>query len=97
MGTYGVALLVMDGQKPAVLPPKHLKAIKAREGADGLIVLPGASSFQIGKKVIARKGSMAGYRGLYEGMSGIDRAKVLMDFFGRKTTVLVPIDDLELE
>src|SRR5690606_37023711 len=54
MGTYGVSLLVMDGNKPAVLPDQQLEALRSREDLHGLVELPGPESLSIGQKVVVK-------------------------------------------
>jgi transcriptional antiterminator RfaH len=96
LGTFGVAAVIMHGEEAAMVPTIHMEALRAREGADGLIVLPEKPALVAGtSEVRVSRGHLKDHVGIYDGMSSSDRAKVLMDFLGRKTTVLVPIEDLE--
>lgn len=97
-GTYGVLSVIMFGEQPANVPDSEIQKIKARE-VDGVVVLPttpyGPNRFKRNATVRANAGTFSGFVGLYQGIAPQRRQKVLMDFLGRKTTVLIPDADLE--
>ena len=97
LSTYGVMGVVMQGQQPAVMPSQAIIELKAREGTDGLIMLPKASEFRFnnGDKVRVNSGMFSGYTGIYEHHKPDDRASILLEFLGRRTRVLIGEASLE--
>ena len=62
-----------------------------RRERDGYVRLPRAPHLQKGQQVRIIAGSFEGHQGWYEGQSGNDRVRVLLDLLGRK----VPVQLLE--
>jgi transcriptional antiterminator RfaH len=52
----GVATLLLDGERPAQVPPKVIADLRSREGRDGLIQLPPPPRFRLGEPVQITKG-----------------------------------------
>lgn len=96
--TFGVSGVLMDGDSPAHLADATIAAIKERE-EDGVVRLPTRNKakhrFEPGALVRITDGMLSGYQGIYRGDSGKDRINVLLDFLGRKTSVLLAGDLLE--
>lgn len=86
--TIGVIrLLTFDGM-PAQLNDSVVTTIQKRESADGIIRLPKAGGLRVGQKVKISQGSFADHVGIFDGMSGQDRVRVLIELLGRS----VPVD-----
>lgn len=98
LGTFGVTSLVMTGEKPSELAESVIERLRARQGADGFITLPNALEprFKANDAVRVNGGPMSGYTGIVTGMAGEARVKVLLDFLGRKTPVLIGDEHLEM-
>lgn len=81
----GVAALLMDGLVPAHVPDHAIAALEAQE-RDGYIMLPEAPppvpELRIGSRVRICTGPLTGLRGLYAGMRGRERVKVLLRILG---------------
>lgn len=98
-GTYGVTGVVMAGEAPAIVPERAIESIRAREGSDGLVHLPDASGgrFKPGEAVRVNGGVFSGYKGIFQGLSGGERSRVLVEFLGRHTSVLIGDEHLEVD
>lgn len=97
LGTFGIIGVVMQGGRPAILPDREICRMKAMEGPDGLVQLPSHKNgkFAVGDQVRVAKGLFSGYVGIYQGSGPQARLKVLLDYLGRKTSVLIAEKDLE--
>lgn len=97
LGTYGVASVIMMGSEPAIVPDADILRLKRYEDIDGLIHLPRITEegFKPGSSVRVIEGPYAGYVGIYEGTSVKDRERILLDYLGRKTRVLIGAEQLE--
>ena len=99
MSTFGVMDIVLSGSSPAVLPDAEIERLKAREDADGFVVLPKPTKdgerFERGVEVRVSGGLYSGYKGIYQGCSSQERQEVLLDYLGRKTRFLIEDEHLE--
>ena len=87
--TPHVLRILMPGDCPASDPKleSFMMDIRKQE-RNGLVKLPDTEHrLKKGQKVRITGGSFEGQIGLYEGMSGKDRARVLLELLGRKVTV----------
>ena len=92
--TVGVLrILTVDGI-PARIGDKVMAAIQKREGENGLIKLPQAPGIRRGQPVRMVRGSFAERVGVYDGMSGPDRVRVLIELLGRSVPVSVAVGDI---
>lgn len=90
LSTFGVSGVMLSGDNPAVVPAKELDRVRALEGPDGFIELPGhGEKFKNGEQVRVVAGPLEGRVGIYQGQSSRERVMVLLDLLGRKTTVLI--------
>jgi transcription antitermination factor NusG len=80
-----------DGEHPARLPQTVIEELKERSGLDGVIRfdMKKPSRFRHGQKVQLRSGPFMGHSAIIEAILADDRLRVLLDLFGRKTTVLL--------
>ena len=86
----------MCGQKPAVMLPKEIDELRARENTEGLIVLADKEQFRFnnGDKVRISSGVFSAYEGIYD-RDPQNRVSVLLNMLGRRQPV--PIDEAYLE
>lgn len=85
--TIGVIHLLTAGDAPAQIRDSIVDTIKAKERNE-IVRLPPPQGLKVGQQVRVLRGSFEGHIGLYDGMSGKDRERVLLDLLGRK----VPVD-----
>ena len=93
LGTYGVMSVLMTGNEPALVLDRDIKALREREDGDGLISLPALDKKpdkpRLGATVRLDGGMYSGYTGIYDGCDHKERERVLLDYLGRKTPVLL--------
>jgi transcriptional antiterminator RfaH len=93
--TIGVINLLMSGDHPARLKDEIVSTIKAKE-KNGLVKLPEPRGLKRGDRIRIKQGSFAGHFAIYDGMSGQERSRVLLELLGRKVTVVINKSDLLL-
>jgi transcription antitermination factor NusG len=96
-GTFGVAGIIMAGERPALLPQVEIDKLKMIT-QEGFVVLPEAKSkakFEINQQVRIKDGVYSGYVGLVAGMSSRERVNVLLSGLGGKVPVLIDAGLLE--
>lgn len=92
LSTYGVSSVLLNGNQPAVMPHSEIQKLKQIEDAEGLVVLPKvmvSERFKRGASVRVTEGVYSGYTGIYDGCGPKDRERILLDYLGRKTLVLI--------
>lgn len=98
LGTFGVAGVVLFGETPATVRNYVIDNLKARE-IDGIVELPqlpaDTERWKLGARLRVKGGVFSGNIGIYEGMDLKARERVLLDFLGRKTSVLIAPEMLE--
>ena len=97
LGTFGITTIIMTGQHPSFMPETEIARLRARENDSGFIQLPQltTSRFRNGDSVRITEGSFSGLKGIYECDPEQERVRVLLDFLGRKTPILIADDCLE--
>jgi transcriptional antiterminator RfaH len=94
--TIGVVHLLKNGERPAKLSDRTVDQIRSQE-KNGIIKLPEKPKLKIGDKVRILRGSFADRFALYDGMSGKERAFVLLEMLGRQVrTEVRRIDFIEI-
>lgn len=88
LSTFGISSLIMQGQQPAIMPTREIERLRAREDKDGLINFP-KFSLKAGDAVRITGGAFTEKTGIYESDSSQHRVRILLDFMGRRTSVLV--------
>jgi transcriptional antiterminator RfaH len=91
----GVLRLLMSDDQPAQISEAMLQAIRRRESSDGLVRLPRPRSRGLvcGDRVKILRGGFEGRFGIYQGQSGGQRSRILLDLLGREVqTVLATAD-----
>ena len=98
LGTFGISSVVTFDQSPPILPQIEIDKLKAAEVA-GIIQLKdrqeNSRPFTAGMSLRVKGGVFSGYIGIHKGMQAKDRERVLFDFLGRKTTVILATELLE--
>jgi transcriptional antiterminator RfaH len=95
--SVGVSRIILDGERPAVVPDAVINDIRARE-VDGLIQLaPSPPEFSPGDELRIIQGALAGQIVLYAGMSSRQRIEVLFVMLGAERRVSLPRADVRLE
>lgn len=92
MWTPHVIRLLMAGDRPVQLPEEVVSEIRKQE-RNGIITLP-TRRLRKGQKVRIIRGSFLGHIGLYEGISGKDRERVLLELLGQTVLVELPGKDI---
>ena len=87
--TLGVARLIAVADAPVAVPESVIEGLRAREREDGCVRLEPQRHLKNGDKVRVTEGAFESFLGLYEGLTGSDRALVLVDFLGRKVRTLI--------
>lgn len=89
LNTRGMLGLVLCGDQPACVADKIVKAIMAKENAEGVIELPSKPEFIRGQRVRLKRGCFEDLVGIYEGSDSLERERVLLNILGRETRVNV--------
>jgi transcription antitermination factor NusG len=86
--SIGITRVLMDGERPARLSDEIVASIQRRE-IGGIVVLPRAPRLRMGQPVRVLRGSFESLVGVYDGMVGRDRERILLDLLGRKVPVIL--------
>lgn len=89
LNTYGLVGVLMRGEEPHFASQRAIDDMRSRQDDEGIVHLPHLKEIAQGDRVRITQGQFAGYQGIYQGMSSKDRQKVLLDYLGRKTPVLI--------
>src|SRR5262249_29663818 len=93
--TAGVHRVLMAGDYPARLNDNVIASLRRRESG-GFIKLPKKpNALQLGQQVRILRGSFEGHVALYQGMTGQERERVLLDLLGQLVPVDLPAGNLE--
>lgn len=90
--TVGVSRLVCNGEEPAVVPPRVIRDIRAREDEAGLVRLDQRPRFAPGDTVRVVGGAFSDCLGLFESLADCERVAILLDLLGRKVRVMLHDD-----
>lgn len=93
-GTRGVTGLIRNSDGPVFVPQTMIDQLKEDERVDGHIYLPQEFTprFELGQGVHLTDGAgaYANRFAIYDGMSGLDRAAVLLQMLGKQVRIVVP-------
>jgi transcription elongation factor/antiterminator RfaH len=92
--TIGIIRVLCNGDHPAHVRDDVVDKLKAQERG-GLIRLPKPQRLKSGDRVRVVRGNFLGQLGLYEGASGKQRERILLDLLGRKVQVVLPRTDIQ--
>lgn len=85
-GLFGLIGANSTTVRPSMLPEGTVEALQIREDGQGLVVLP---PFRDGDAVRITDGAFKYRQGLCQGMDHKERVKILLDYLGRKSSVLI--------
>ena len=91
-GTFGVASLVMQGDRPAPLPRGFVEELRGACDAQGVFSF--GRDIRPGEAVRVLSGPLADFVGELECLDGPGRVRVLLDILGRATSVTLPRDQI---
>jgi transcriptional antiterminator RfaH len=92
--SIGVTKILMNGDQPARVPEQILKEIRQRE-VGGFVKLPRQNKGKRrGQKVKIIRGSFEGKLAIYDGMTGKERERVLLELLGQMVPVELPSRDV---
>jgi transcriptional antiterminator RfaH len=91
--TIGITQLLLWGDHPAPVPDQEINKIKAKERG-GLIRLPPPPGLKRGDQVRVLRGCFMDHIGLYEGMLGRERVRILLDILGAPIKLNLPAIDI---
>lgn len=94
-GAWGVSSVVMIGPEPARLSNEIIGELRGRQERDGLIRLPKPEGFKVNQALLLKDGPFRDYVGLYQGMDGKERVRVLFNILGRKVVVSAPRESVD--
>lgn len=94
--TVGVRALLMSSDRPACISGIVIAEWRAKERG-GLVQLPPPPRFKVGQRLTITAGSLKYRSVVYQGMSGRDRERVLIEMLGQQCTVTVATEDLVAE
>jgi transcriptional antiterminator RfaH len=92
--TLGVVSLVRFGRAAARVPDGLIGALRSREDAQGIQILP-VEEYKPGSRVRITQGGFAGYEGIFQAASGRDRVTVLLNVLGRSARTTVDSASIE--
>jgi transcription elongation factor/antiterminator RfaH len=84
-GTYGVARLVMQGDRPQPVPRGVVEALYASADVDGILRL--AEKLKVGGAVRLLAGPFAEQLAILEHLDDSGRVRLLVDILGRKVSI----------
>lgn len=84
--TVGVINLLLAGDQPAKLKDEIVSNIRNKERG-GIVRLPPKPGLKVGQHVRILRGSFENHVGVYDGMTGKERERVLLELLGRKVPV----------
>lgn len=95
LSTFGLIDLIMSGGNPSLVRQPLIDDMKRRE-QDGVVQLPKPTArFSKDDSVRPNEGVFEGLTGLVDGYASAKRVQVLLDFLGRKVSVLFAEDQLD--
>jgi transcriptional antiterminator RfaH len=93
----GIARIILDGERPAVVPDAVIDAIKARE-VDGLVQFASPPpEFSPGDRLRIVDGALAGQLAVFKGMKARERIEVLLILLGAPRRVEIAKSIVRLE
>lgn len=93
--TKGVVKLVRFGDRAARVPDDLVQSLKEREDQSGCLEHMNLEP-QSGDRVRIWNGPMAGYEGIFQCKSGLERVMVLLELLTKCARVELSADDIEL-
>jgi transcriptional antiterminator RfaH len=90
-GTRGISYLLMtDDVHPAYVQDDIILDLKAQEVGDGIVPIKSLITFVKGDTVRIIDGAFKDHAASFDGLDDKGRAKLLLTFLGRETTITLP-------
>lgn len=89
-GTRGVAYLLMNDERPAVVPVEVIAGLKQQEDEHGVVPIDSMDAFVKGDKVRVLEGAFKDYSATFEALDDKQRVQILLSFLGRETRISLP-------
>ena len=89
-GTFGVARLVMEGERPKPVPGGIVEALMAACDEREILRFDASAMLQVGERVQVLAGPFAEEFGLLERLDDRGRVRILLEIMGRRLPVEVP-------
>ena len=93
--TPGVLRVLMHGDHPAKLDDAIVAELRGREVRGFVKLAEDPRALTPGRKVRVLTGNFAGQVGVYQGMSGAARERVLLEWLGQSVPVIMPVGNVE--
>lgn len=94
-GTRGVAYLLMLDERPSEVPAAIIESLKQSEDEAGCVPVDSLALFMKGDKVRVLEGAFVGYTAVFEKLDDKARVQLLLNFLGRETRVVLPVEAVE--
>ena len=92
--SIGVTRLILDGERPAIVPDAIIDALRRRERG-GCVQLPKRPRWRPGDRVKITTGPFQGHLAIYQGMPARERVLVLLALFGSLQKVEISQNAIE--
>ena len=93
-GTYGVARLVMQHNRPLPVPPGVVESLLVLADDNGCVHLERSKDLHPGQKVLIETGPLASHIAVIEHLDGKGRVALLLELMGQKARVYARADAL---
>jgi len=94
LSTYGVRNIILGELGPRKVPETIIRDLRRNEDNDGVLTLP-LEKFSRGQEVRIKSGHFMNQVGIYEGLKGRDRVRILLDVLGGSTIVTLKETQIE--
>jgi transcription antitermination factor NusG len=91
-GTFGVARLVMEGERPQPVPRGVVESLTAATDDRGVLRFDESGRLKVGERVRVLAGPFADHLGRLQRLSDSGRVCLLLDIMGGRVPVVVPGD-----
>ena len=94
-GIFGILMNVKG--EPSRIREEVVVGIKNNEGCDGFIKIEKKYSsywFKRGERIRITRGKLIGYHAKFDRGYGGERVKILLDFMGRETPIIMKLDEI---
>ena len=94
-GTRGISYLLMNDEKPLLVPEYVVQGLKEQETGDGIVPVASLIVFTKGDKVRVKEGAFEGHTAVFDKLDDKQRVQLLLTVLGRETKLVLPIYAVE--
>ena len=94
-GTRGISYLLMNDEKPLLVPEYVVQGLKEQETGDGVVLVASLIVFTKGDKMRVKVGAFEGHTAIFDKLDDKKRVQLLLDVLGRETKLILPFDAVE--